>query len=78
MKDQLEELDSIVGNITEAIGPENDQIKEGISRDEKLQQLVRQKDWSHLTLSQQEQVEQVIIRYDKLFIVESGELGLIQ
>ncbi len=77
-EDQLEELASKVGRITEAIGPDNDQVEEGISRDEKLQQLVRQKDWSHLTQSHQEQVEQVIMRYDRLFIVERGELGLIQ
>ncbi len=30
-EDQLEEVDSKVGRITEAIGPENDQVKEGIS-----------------------------------------------
>ncbi len=76
-EDQLKELASKVGRITEAIGPENDQVKEGRSRDEKLQQLVRQKDWSHLTQSQQEQVEQVLMRYDRLFIVDRGELGLI-
>ncbi len=33
-EDQLEELDSKVGRITEAIGPENDQVEENISRDE--------------------------------------------
>ncbi len=76
--DQLEELDSKVRRITEAIAPENDQVEESISRDEKLQQLVRQKDWSHLTQSQQEQVEQVIMRYDRLFIAEKGELGLLE
>ncbi len=76
--DQLEELDSKVGRITEAIGPENDRVEENASRDEKLQQLVRRKDWSHLTQSQQEQVEQVITRRGGLFIVEKGELGLIK
>ncbi len=76
--DQLEEVDRKVGRITEAIGPENDQVKEGISRDEKLQKLMRQKDWSDLTQSQRERVEQVIMRYDRISMVERGELGLIQ
>ncbi len=77
-ENQLEELDSKVGSITEAIGPENDREEGNVSRDEKLQQLVRRKDWSHLTESQQEQVEQVITRYSELFMVDKGELGLIK
>ncbi len=44
-EDQLEELDSKVGRITEAIGPENDRVEGNVSRDEKLQQLVRRKVW---------------------------------
>ncbi len=48
-ENQLEELNSKVGRVTEAIGPENDRVEGNVSRDEKLQQLVRRKDWSHLT-----------------------------
>ncbi len=64
--------------ITEAMGPENGLVKGSIGRREKLQQLMKQKDWSHLSQEQRGQVERQIEEHDRLLIVEKGELDLIQ
>ncbi len=47
------EGDSRIGHITEAMGPEHGHAKCSISRREKLQQLVQQKDWPHLSQEQE-------------------------
>ncbi len=60
------------------MGPDNDFVKGNMSRREKLQQLMEQKDWSHLSQEQRGQVERIIEEHDRLFIVEKRELGLIQ
>ncbi len=76
---QLEETETKrVGRITEAMGPENDLVEGSVSREEKLTQLVNQKDWSHLSLEQREQVEMLIKNHSKLFIVGKAELGFIR
>ncbi len=63
--------------IEEAIGPEYDEVKGTISRKEKLRTLLAQKDWSHLSEEQRQAVEELVEKHDDLFIVERGELGLI-
>ncbi len=76
---QLEEVvDSKVSRITEAMDPDNDLVEGGKSRREKLQELLKQKYWSHLNQEQREQVEKLVMKYEELFIVEKGKLGLIQ
>ncbi len=68
---QLEEVvDSKVSSITEGMGPYNDLVEGSKSRREKLQQLIEQKDWSHLNQEQREQVEKLVMEYEELFIVE--------
>ncbi len=64
--------------ITEAMGPENDRVQGKGSRKEKLQTLIKQKDWTHLNEEQKVSVIELIKQYSNLFIVEKGELGLIQ
>ncbi len=50
---QLEEvLEDPVSRITEAMDPDNDLVEGSKSRREKLQQLIEQKDWSHLNQEQ--------------------------
>ncbi len=50
---QLKEAgDTRISHITEAIGPEDDHVEGSMSRREKLQQLVKQKEWSHLSQEQ--------------------------
>ncbi len=50
---QLQEIgDGRVSRITEAMGPDNHLVGGSMSRREKLQQLVEQKDWSHLSQEQ--------------------------
>ncbi len=76
---QLEKVvDGRVSRITEAMGPDNDLVEGSMSRREKLQQLIEQKDWSHLSQEQREQIERLVMKYEELFIVEKGEIGLIQ
>ncbi len=76
---QLEEVvDSKVSRITEAMGPDNYLVEGSKSRREKLQQLIEEKDLSHLNQEQREQVGKLVMEYEELFIVEKGELGLIQ
>ncbi len=60
------------------MGPDNDLVEGSRSRREKLQQLIERKDWSHLNQEQREQVERLVMKYEELFIVEKGELGLVQ
>ncbi len=70
---QLEEVvDSKVSGITEAMGPDNDLVEGSKSRREKLQQLLEQKDWSHLNQEQRELVKKLVMEYEELFIVEKG------
>ncbi len=76
---QFEEVvDGRVSRITEAMGPDNDLVEGNMSRRDKLQQLIEQKDRSHLSQEQREQVERLVMKYEVLFIAEKGELGLIQ
>ncbi len=76
---QLEEAgDGRITRIMEAMGPDNDFVRGSMSCMEKLQQLLEQKDWSHLSQEQREQVERLIVEHEESFIVEKGELGLIQ
>ncbi len=65
-------VDSNVSRITEAMGPDNDLVEGSKSCREKLQQLIEQKDWSHLSQKQREQVEKLVMEYEELFIVEKG------
>ncbi len=69
---QLEEVvDGRVSRITKAMGPDNDLVKGSKSRREKLQQLIEQKDWSHLNQEQREKVERLVMKCEGLFIVET-------
>ncbi len=76
---QIEEVvDRRVSRITEAMGLDNDEVGGSASRREKLQQLLEQKDWSHLNQEQRGQLGNLVMEYEELFIVEKGELSLIQ
>ncbi len=76
---QLEEVvERRVSHIIEAMGPDNDEVGGSASRRKKLQQLLDQKDWSHSNQEQREQLENLVMEYEELFIVEKGELVLIQ
>ncbi len=61
---QLEEVgDSRVSRITEAMGPDNDLVGGSMSRREKLQQLMEQKDWSHVSQERRGQVERLVMKH---------------
>ena len=51
---------------------------EGITRTEKLKTLLSVQDWKHLSRAQQQLVEEVILKYDTLFILNSDELAKIK
>ncbi len=55
-----------------------DLVEGSVSREEKLAQLVNQKDWPHLSPEQKDQVEMLIKNHSKLFIADNSELGLIR
>ncbi len=62
---QVEEgVDRRVNPITEAMGPDNDEVGGSASRREKLQQLLEQKDWSYLNQEQREQLGNLLMEYE--------------
>ncbi|MPC66919.1 hypothetical protein E2C01_061075 [Portunus trituberculatus] len=66
-----------VRKVCEAMGPNNDHVSGSINRRDKLQKLMEKKDWSHLSEDEQSTIRDLIQKHNDLFIVEKGELGLI-
>ena len=64
--------------IGDSIGPNNDVIVGNLSRQEKLQQILDNRDWTHLTPNQKEELFKIVLAHDPVFIVDKGELGLLQ
>lgn len=64
--------------IGDAIGPDNDVVLGNTSRLDKLRQLLLQRDWTHLDLEQRDKLFELVLAHDSLFIVDKGELGLLQ
>ncbi|XP_076061233.1 uncharacterized protein LOC143037014 [Oratosquilla oratoria] len=50
----------------------------GSTREEKLENLIEQQDWSHLDRGQQAQLKDLVMENHQIFIVESNELGKFQ
>lgn len=78
--EQIEVKDnpSPVSMIREALGPENDVVTEHQTRWEKLQVILKARDWSHLKVDQKDQLFKLVQQHQDLFIVHPGELGLIR
>ncbi|MPC98236.1 hypothetical protein E2C01_093595 [Portunus trituberculatus] len=66
-----------VRKVCEAMGPNNDHVSGSINRRDKLQKLMEKKDWSFLSEDEQSTIRDLIQNHNDLFIVEKGELGLI-
>lgn len=58
--------------------PASDQSSAPGGRPEKLKDLLSQQPMSHLTKAQRQQLQQIIMAHDPLFLLEEGELGTIQ
>ncbi|XP_076037035.1 uncharacterized protein LOC143022621 [Oratosquilla oratoria] len=84
---KIDERDfSSVTPICRKIDIKNDLIPEsmrvapgrGSTREEKLENLIEQQDWSHLDRGQQAQLKDLVMENHQIFIVESNELGKFQ
>ncbi len=64
--------------ITEALGPENDGVEGQQSRKEILKILLDKLEWSYLNESQKDQLVELVLQHNELFIVDKGELGIIK
>lgn len=67
-----------VSHIKGAIGPDNDCVSNYQTRWEKLQFILKSRDWSHLEPEQKDHLFDLIQQHQELFIVSPGELGLIK
>ena len=65
-------------HIKESIGPDSDGLEGNWSRREKLERLLQERDWSHLTPEQQDRLFPLIFKHENTFIVEPKELGLLK
>ena len=74
----LEEASCLKTTIRDAIGPENDVMLDDRPRQEKLQQILQSRDWSHLEPEQKDKLFHLVLNHDPLFIVEKNELGSLQ
>ena len=74
---ETEDTPSVVAKIREALGPNNDNVPQFDTRWEKLQFILKNRDWSHLETEQQKHLFKLIKQHQELFIVDQGELGLI-
>ena len=50
---------------------------EGESRIDRLQSLINQQSWEHLNQTQRQELEQVLLKHDPLFLLDPTELGKI-
>ncbi len=57
--------------------PHNDCVHQNGTRVQRLEKLIKGKNWQNLTKSEQVELEQLILENDPLFILDEKELGLI-
>ena len=57
--------------------PESMSVESGqeCTREEKLENLIAQQDWSHLNVEQQSQLKNIVMKHHQVFILDSKELG---
>lgn len=65
-------------NIQNELVPYSDQSPRVGSREERLQQLLEQKDWSHLPQKQKQKLFSLLKKHHELFILHPDELGLVE
>ncbi len=68
-------------NVTQKIHndliPQTDQVKHQSTRVHKLRELIKSKNWQHLTRSEQTDLRQLILQHDPQSILDEKELGFI-
>jgi len=74
------DLESVLMNhkIHNDLLPESDQSKDQGERPERLRELIKRQDWSHLTKSKQKDLTVTLLDNDVLFITHKSELGLMK
>ena len=58
--------------------PQNDQSNVPGGRIEKLQDIIKQLKLSHLSEKQRKELIEIVLKHDPLFLLEKGELGLLE
>ncbi len=67
-----------VNKISEALGPDNDNINERMGHKQKLHQLLEKQDWTHLNEQQKSKIFDLILNHLHLLIIDKAKLGLIK
>ncbi|KAK8380953.1 hypothetical protein O3P69_008099 [Scylla paramamosain] len=76
---QIEDTSSQVCHtrIENELEPQNDVVEGNGTRAERLQRLINQQNWAHLANDQQKQLSNVVLSYEKLFMLEKKDIGTI-
>lgn len=75
---EVEDTNRLVNKISEAMGPENDNVTGQLSRAQKLNRLLEKQDWSHLDEKQKSEMFEIVLCHANLFVVDKKELRLIK
>lgn len=75
--EEFPEAKCLKTTISESMGPENDAVPGKMSRGDKLNTILSERDWTHLDEEQKQKLFQIIRRHELLFMVDKNELGLI-
>ena len=58
--------------------PSVDQTQSVGTRTERLEEIIKQQNWKHLTTGQMEELKSTILTHNELFILDKSELGLME
>ena len=68
---------AVHNTISNELVPTIPNIPPGLSRQEKLETLIANQDWSHLNRTQQNQLRDLVLTHQDLFVLEKTDLGTI-
>ena len=63
--------------VENALEPQGDCVEGTGTRGERLQKLIGQQDWTHLSNDQQKHLSNVVLSHEKLFMLDKKEIGTI-